>query len=146
LSFVGLEARYRLGETAGIPGQWGRFMSQYWRIEAPQDPIPWGVADAASEEGAFTYMTAARVGAGAAPPAGFVRRQIPARTYLVFVHQGHASRIGDTVAAIWNDWLPELTPELGLELLDAPSLERHGDDFDPGTGQGGVEIWVPVQA
>jgi AraC family transcriptional regulator len=27
----------------------------------------------------------------------------------------------------------------------APMLERYGDAFDPRTGNGGLEIWVPVK-
>ena len=28
---------------------------------------------------------------------------------------------------------------------DAPNFERYDDKFDPSTGNGGLEIWVPVQ-
>jgi AraC family transcriptional regulator len=33
----------------------------------------------------------------------------------------------------------------GLEPVDAPDFEHCTDAFDPGTGYGEVEIWVPVE-
>jgi AraC family transcriptional regulator len=38
-------------------------------------------------------------------------------------------------------WLPAS----GLKLADAPNFERYDDNFDPLTGNGGLEIWVPVK-
>jgi AraC family transcriptional regulator len=31
-------------------------------------------------------------------------------------------------------------------VADAPNFERYGPDFDPRTGTGVVEIWVPIKA
>jgi AraC family transcriptional regulator len=43
---------------------------------------------------------------------------------------------------IWNKWLPES----GHELVDAPDFERYSEVFDPRTGTGGLELWVPIKA
>ncbi len=32
------------------------------------------------------------------------------------------------------------------EAADAPDFERYGEEFDPRTGTGGVEIWIPIKA
>ena len=32
-----------------------------------------------------------------------------------------------------------------LKVADAPNFERYDDKFDPATGNGGLEIWVPVK-
>jgi AraC family transcriptional regulator len=29
--------------------------------------------------------------------------------------------------------------------VDAPNFERYDEKFDPATGNGGLEIWVPVR-
>jgi AraC family transcriptional regulator len=29
-------------------------------------------------------------------------------------------------------------------VADAPNFERYEETFDPATGNGGLEIWVPV--
>jgi AraC family transcriptional regulator len=30
-------------------------------------------------------------------------------------------------------------------VADAPSFERYDEKFDPSTGNGGLEFWVPVK-
>jgi AraC family transcriptional regulator len=141
LNFIGLAEDQRLGRTAGIPGQWGRFMELFGAIRGVIDPIPWGVAFPAHDDGCFRYVAAAKVAAGSSGPPQLTRLRLDGQTYLVFCHRSHASRISETIGAIWNDWLPTS----GVEPVDAPSLERHSDSFDTGTGLGGVEIWVPVR-
>jgi AraC family transcriptional regulator len=42
---------------------------------------------------------------------------------------------------IWNQWLPAS----GLRAADAPNFERYDEKFDPLTGNGGLEIWLPVR-
>ena len=32
-----------------------------------------------------------------------------------------------------------------MKAADAPSFERYDEKFDPSTGNGGLEIWVPVR-
>jgi len=31
-------------------------------------------------------------------------------------------------------------------MADAPTFERYDEKFDPATGNGGLEIWVPIAA
>jgi len=31
-------------------------------------------------------------------------------------------------------------------MADAPTFERYDETFDPLTGNGGFEIWVPIKA
>jgi len=56
-------------------------------------------------------------------------------------HREHISTIRTTWSTVWNKWLPES----GYEVVDAPDFERYGEEFDPKTGTGGLEIWIPVQ-
>ncbi len=28
---------------------------------------------------------------------------------------------------------------------DAPSIEQHKETFDPRTGNGGVDLWIPIE-
>ena len=67
--------------------------------------------------------------------------RIPEHRYAVFSHTEHISTIRRTITAIWNQWLPQS----GLKVADAPSFERYDEKFDPATGNGGLEIWVPVK-
>jgi AraC family transcriptional regulator len=66
--------------------------------------------------------------------------RIPEQRYAVFTHKEHISTIRRTFAAIWNHWLPASK----MCVADAPNFERYEETFDPATGNGGLEIWVPV--
>jgi AraC family transcriptional regulator len=46
-----------------------------------------------------------------------------------------------TVYTIRNKWLAES----GHDTADAPNFERYGENFDPRSGTGGVEIWLPLK-
>jgi AraC family transcriptional regulator len=59
----------------------------------------------------------------------------------VFTHDGHISTIRGTWKSIWSQWLPGS----GHKLADAPFFERYGEAFDPRTGSGGFEIWIPLK-
>ncbi|AFQ51769.1 GyrI-like domain-containing protein [Burkholderia cepacia] len=43
--------------------------------------------------------------------------------------------------SIWNGWLPTS----GFKAVDAPEFERYSGDYDPVTGAGELEIWLPVE-
>jgi AraC family transcriptional regulator len=60
----------------------------------------------------------------------------------VFSHRDHISTIRVSHAAIWTKWLPES----GHEVADAPTFEQYGEEFDPLTGNGLVDIWLPIKA
>ena len=68
--------------------------------------------------------------------------RIPACRYAVFSHRDHISTIRATHVTIWSTW----RPESGHEVADAPNFERYGEEFDPRTGNGLVEIWLPIKA
>ncbi len=56
--------------------------------------------------------------------------------------QRFAPAIRRTWFTIWNKWLPES----GHQVAEAPEFERYGEEFDPRTGTGGLEIWIPIQS
>ena len=74
-------------------------------------------------------------------PREFSRVRIPEHRYAVFSHKDHISTIRRTVNTIWNHWLPAS----GLKAADAPNFERYDENFDSLTGDGGLEIWIPVK-
>ena len=73
-------------------------------------------------------------------PQAFTRLRIAERRYLVFHHADHIGTIRGTITAIWNDYLPAS----GHVVADSPNFERYDQAFDPATGTGGLEIWVPI--
>jgi AraC family transcriptional regulator len=140
LRFVGLAEPCSFEQAARIPAQWQRFMDFYGAIGNKCAEIPVGVAQPADDEGRFTYMCAVEVSRFGACPGQLTTLEIPSRTYAVFDHPGHVSTIYATYTAIWNDALPAT----GRTLAEAPVLERHNPTFNPGTGNGGLTLWIPL--
>ncbi|MFK7913642.1 MAG: GyrI-like domain-containing protein [Pseudomonadales bacterium] len=66
--------------------------------------------------------------------------KMPAQTYAVFQHSQHVSQISATFSAAYNDWLPDSE----FVAVPGPCVEAYGDAFDPQTGDGGFEVWIPV--
>lgn len=67
--------------------------------------------------------------------------RIPAQRYAIFWHSGHVTTIASTVYAIFGEWLPRS----GLSIGGFPDLiECYNDRFDPQSGWGGFELWLPL--
>lgn len=43
--------------------------------------------------------------------------------------------------ALWTRW----APDCGLRLSCAPCFERYTPEYNPRTGLGGMEIWIPLE-
>lgn len=139
---VGLSVRYTFSEPDGIPGQWETFMSMLVGEIAHRIPgIPLSVSSDLRDDLTFAYMTGVEVSRIEDVPPPLTSLRIPARRWAVFPHSGHVSTVPDTYAAIWDYGFHDL----GLVVEEAPSIERHNPTFDPRSGEGGVEIWMPVK-
>jgi AraC family transcriptional regulator len=142
LRLVGLSAPYSYESAIGIPAQWQVFMCDHYADIADKAPgIPIGVCRAPDEDGCFEYMCAAEVCSAVSPRKPLAALEIEPRGYAVFDHRDHVSTIFDTYTAIWNEALPAA----GLMAANGPVLEFHNDAFDPGTGLGGLTIWIPLE-
>jgi AraC family transcriptional regulator len=138
---VGLSQRHSFAATQEIPAQWQKFMAAYGEIPDKAHPIPLGISMNMDDDGNFEHVCAVEVARFSTAPRGLVQLRIPAQTYAVFQHREHVSTIGATYSAIWNNWLPDHN----RVAADGPSLEWHLETFDPQTGLGGVEIWIPIK-
>ncbi len=133
---AGLCERYTAETAAGIPALWQRWGACVNRAGA-NAPYEYGVCTEA-EAGAFDY-TCGIASAGSAP-GGMTLLHIPSQRYAVFFHAGHISAIRMTWRLIFEHWLPAS----GLRATGGPEFERYDHRFDGRTGDGGVEIWIPV--
>lgn len=140
LTVVGLARQQSLANTPAIPGQWQQFMTRYEEIDDKADPIPVSVTTDMDGEGNFSYLTGVVVTSAGKLPKGLVAQGVPAQTYAVFAHSGHVSEIAKTYVAIWDQWVPRS----GKAVSGGPWLEKHLPTFNPRTGLGGIEIWIPV--
>jgi len=141
LLIAGLRARYSDAAIAGIPMQWQRFGPYIGAIPAQAGREAYGVCCEFDDTGHFDYVTGVAVSSLADLPDGITGVRVPANEYLVFHHPGHVSGIHATWRAIMNNWLPASKHR----PANAPGFERYAADFNPDTGLGGVEIWVPIQ-
>lgn len=89
----------------------------------------------------FDYLTGVGISNVAGLPKEFTSLKLSAHKYAVFAHTGHVSVIPKTIDTIWTKWVPDC----GLKIADAPCFERDTSDFNPGTGMGGMEIWIPLE-
>ena len=126
---------------AGIPNLWHQFHQTIDHIPARIGKVAYGVCCNGDDAGNFDYVAGVEVADFSDLPREFARVRIPEQKYAVFTHAEHISTIRRTINTIWNHWLPIS----GMKAADAPSFERYDENFDPSTGNGGLEIWVPVR-
>jgi AraC family transcriptional regulator len=73
-------------------------------------------------------------------PASVGRMKVPDQQYAVFTHQGHISSIKDSWQTAMN-WIPNAQWVDG----ETPSFELYDERYDPSTGTGIVELWIPIK-
>ena len=142
LLIAGLGARYRQGGDSAIPAQWQRFVQHLGSIPSEVSGVTYGVGANFDDDNSFDYIAGVEVQNFADLPEGFTTIRLPARRYAVFTHNGHVSGVPATMGAIWRDWLPAS----GHAFADAPFFERYDRRFDPRTGNGEVELWLPLES
>jgi AraC family transcriptional regulator len=131
-------------ERAGIPGQWRRFQPHIDDMPGRIGGDAYGIclAPSSREEG-FDYLTAVAVRSLDDLPEGLAGVRISRRRYAVFKHTDHVSEIGATCDTIFREWQPKSGFKIGAEPLFV--IERYDPTFEPDSGQGGMEIWVPIK-
>jgi predicted transcriptional regulator YdeE len=138
----GLREHYTPETRTKIPAQWERFAPSIGKVPGQVGQICYGVCWNVSSGGEFDYLSGVEVGSDKGIPAEFFTVQVPAREYAVFPHRDHVSKIDKTLDKIWREW----APQSGLKMARAPSFERYSEKFDPQTGTGGMEIWIPLES
>lgn len=140
LLLVGLLRRYSERNVAEIPSQWQDFTPHLDAIPRRVGNTTFGVCCNSDSNGSTDYLAGVAVTSADDLPAPLTTLRLPARTYAVFEHHGHVSGIRRTWASIFALW----QPPSGRQLVDAPQFERYDDRFDPHSGAGMVEIWIPM--
>ena len=137
---VGLKRRYSDATSALIPAQWQAFQPHIGNIERQIGTAAFGVMCNSDDEGNIDYFTAVEVSAFGDNTPELDAIRVPPQTYAVFDHDGHVSDIRRTWKAIFGTW----SQDTKHKLVDAPQFERYGENFDPQSGYGDIEIWIPV--
>jgi AraC family transcriptional regulator len=143
LEIAGLRGHFTDATWGGIPVQWQRLAS-FGAIPGQVGRVYYGLCFNLSN--GVDYLCGVEVSSATGLPAGFTTVKIPAQRYAVFPHREHVSKLRGTLDAI-SKWLPTSGLEAARGLGDAPDFfERYGEGFDPRTGTGDIEIWIPVKS
>lgn len=137
---AGFSEPYSYGSVAGIPTQWQRFGPHIGHVPDQRGDVCYGVCHCYDGEGKFNYLCGVEIARTDNLPSGFTLVRLDPQEYAVFCHRSHISTIGNTMKTVWEKWLPES----GYRFAEAPEFERYDERFDPMTGNGVVEIWLPV--
>jgi predicted transcriptional regulator YdeE len=141
LLIAGLNVSYTFETRVNIPAQWARFAPHLGKIVGQVDKMSYGVCWNYKQGSGFDYLSGVEVRDVSGLPTGFSHIRLPAQRYAVFTHTKHVSSIPDTIDDIWKKWLPHS----GHEAAQAPCFERYTEKFNPQTGMGGIEVWVPLK-
>ncbi|HEV8041248.1 MAG TPA: GyrI-like domain-containing protein [Bryobacteraceae bacterium] len=141
---AGLRGHFTNANWAGIPAQWERFVS-YGKIPGVMGPVHYGLCF--NLPGGFDYLCGVQVAGVSGLPAEFSHASIPVQKYAVFAQHAHVSKLHETIDAIWRHWFPGSGHEIAPAVNGAPNFfERYGPGFNPVTGQGDIEVWIPVKS
>jgi AraC family transcriptional regulator len=138
---AGLAERCGSETIAGIPAQWQRFGPYIGNIPGQVGNVAYGVVYNGDDHGNADYLCGVEVTDYSRVQPDLSRVRIPENRYAVFSHGDHISTIRRTFNTIWSKWFPDS----GHEPADAPFFERYDKRFDPTTGLGGLEIWIPLK-
>ncbi|AWV03012.1 AraC family transcriptional regulator [Burkholderia sp. JP2-270] len=138
---AGMSSRYTFETNEGIPALWQAFIPYIGNIPGQVGGVTYGVCCNPDADGSFEYIAGVEVKSRDRLPAPFRCVELEPQRYAVFEHVGHISTLHQTFYSIWNGWLPTS----GFKAADAPEFERYSADYDPVTGTGVLEIWLPVE-
>jgi AraC family transcriptional regulator len=138
---AGIAERCTDETSAGIPAQWQRFQPYIGNIPGQVGTVAYGVVYNSDDEGNVDYLCCVEVADFSQIPSELSHVRIPENRYVVFSHRDHISTIRRTFNTIWSKWFPDS----GHEPADAPFFERYDERFNPMTGAGGLEIWIPLK-
>lgn len=139
---AGLVQTFATKDIGGIPSLWEKFNAWHTHIQNGVEHAAYGASLSYSEEDGCEYMCGIEVSSAADLPRELTSRTIPAATYAMFRQPGHITLIRPTIATIWMTWLPQSA----YVADEKPMIEYYGRSFNPATGEGGFEIWMPVKA
>jgi AraC family transcriptional regulator len=146
LHIAGLRGEYTSETRGEIPNLWQRFAPHIGNTSAQVGNVAYGVCFCGRGYQGFGYLAGVEVSSIGDLPADWSVATFPAQRYVVFSHHDQVCKLCETLDAI-HRWLPTS----GLQVVHAQPggpafFERYGEEFNPHTGLGGMEIWYPVEA
>jgi AraC family transcriptional regulator len=141
LLIAGLWGHFTAANWEEIPTQWQR-LGSFGKVCGKIGSAHYGVCFNKSD--GIDYLSGVEVSSAAGLPKEFCWVSIPAQRYAVFSHQEHVSKLHHTLEAIRDEWLPESGYEAAQPAGESVFFERYGEEFNPRTGTGDIEVWIPI--
>ncbi|KVV02379.1 MULTISPECIES: GyrI-like domain-containing protein [Pseudomonas] len=138
---AGLGGRFNQDTSGNIPELWERFIRDMGGIANQEGEETYGVCCNPDGQGGFEYIAGVAISKLDDLPERFRWVELQPQEYAIFEHRGALASLSQTFQAIWQQWLPAS----GYSAADAPEFERYSADFNPGTGTGVLEIWLPIK-
>ena len=146
LRIAGLREHYTSETMKNIPELWLRFGPHLGNIPEQVGRVAYGLCFNALSPVGIDYLAGVEVSSSSGLPCEFSVAAIPAQKYAVFSHREHVSKVRETLDAI-DKWLPGSGLEVACGDAEAPNFfERYSEEFDPRTGMGGMEVWMPIKS
>lgn len=144
MRLVGLSRFVGYGNLAAIPSQWLEFQPFIGRIDGQTGSTAYGVCtETTPESDGFIYTAAVEVTGSAEVPKGLVALDFAPRRCAIFHHPDHISTIRTTTKGIFDRWLPQSGEQLSDDGVSL--VEVYDKRFDPRSGRGGLDLWVPLK-
>lgn len=141
LLIAGLSERYTSETSLGIPSLWQRFGPHFGSVPGQNGMVGYGVC-CNFDDDSFEYIAGVEVSDFSDLTAEYSRLRIPPQRYAVFATTDHISMIRRITHTVWSKWLPGS----GHQAADGPNFELYPESFDPETGNGGYELWIPIRS
>ena len=141
LHLMGLKRSYSMETRIAIPQQWEQFVGQLPSSVDVQQANLYGVSWNTKANCDFDYLCGCEQTPGQSLPADFSSLTIDAQRFAIFPHTQHVSSLPKSLELIWQRWAPKCS----LDLAGEPCIECYTPEFDPKTGMGGMEIWIPLK-
>jgi AraC family transcriptional regulator len=146
LLVTGLRSLYTTETMNNLPAQWQRFAPYIGKIAGQVGHTAYGICWQARDGAGLEYLSGVEVSGFAGLPGEFTVVSIPAQRYVVFPHCRHVSRMYETCDAI-SKWFSASGYQYAGDADETPAFfERYSEEFDPRTGMGGMEVWVPIKS
>jgi AraC family transcriptional regulator len=145
LLLAGFREHYTADTITNICQLWGRLAPFLGKIRGRVGGAAYGVVFCIGDgRGGFDYLAGVEVSDLAEVGGELTTVSVRAQQYKVFPHCGPVTTLKDTISAIWDTGLLSASGH-AVEDADGPTMiEYYGEDFDPETGMGTIEVWVPI--
>jgi AraC family transcriptional regulator len=143
LLIAGLRNHFADEPWKGTPELWQRFAAYLGKIPGQVGGVAYGLCFL--QPNGIDYVAGVEVSGLSGLLSHFTAVNIPAGKYLVFPHREHVWKLHITCDMI-SKWLPTSGYEAAKAAGAPDFFERYSEEFNPSTGMGGVEVWVPIKA